>query len=208
MVRSRRGGAQKRPPRARKLRNPWAFRHCGPPPPREAAGDLARARASFFRASDRNFQSPRRTRKPSFGMTLRRDGANEISGDFFSLRFFGGRGGGVGLGSPGAAAALQRPTAPIRGAVGHLLGATRVGGAPPTPLPRQTRLLTRLLEEVWFPGHASYTLATSLFTSFSRGEGSGPRQRPKRGAREAEARRRGRAVLLRPRFRRRAPKAV
>ena len=34
-----------------------------------------------------------------------------------------------------------------------------------------------------------------------RGEkGSAPRQRPKRGAREAEARRRGRAVFLRPRF--------
>ena len=34
----------------------------------------------------------------------------------------------------------------------------------------QTRLLTRLLEEVWFPGHACQPLLASLFTSLFAGE--------------------------------------
>ena len=34
----------------------------------------------------------------------------------------------------------------------------------------ETRLLTRLLEEVWFPGHACHALGTSLFTSLFAGK--------------------------------------
>ena len=36
------------------------------------------------------------------------------------------------------------------------------------PLP--TRLLTRLFQEVWFPGHACHALPTSLFTSLFAGK--------------------------------------
>ena len=49
--------------------------------------------------------------------------------------------------------------------------------APPKSLKRcgvaarsETRLLTRHLEEVWFPGHACHALATSLFTSLFAGK--------------------------------------
>ena len=36
--------------------------------------------------------------------------------------------------------------------------------------PRRTRLLTRHLEEVWFPGHACHALLSSLFTSLFAGK--------------------------------------
>ena len=41
---------------------------------------------------------------------------------------------------------------------------------PPPPAAAPTRLLTRLLEEVWFPTHAGHALATSLFTSLFAGK--------------------------------------
>ena len=36
--------------------------------------------------------------------------------------------------------------------------------------PAQTRLLIRLLEEVWFPGHACHALLASLFASLFAGK--------------------------------------
>ena len=55
LVLSRRKNAQKLLLRGPKHRNHWAFRYCGPPPPRQAAGDLARASKLRFLASDRIF---------------------------------------------------------------------------------------------------------------------------------------------------------
>ena len=52
---------------------------------------------------------------------------------------------------------------------GGAASTTRHGGALARPTV-QTRLLTRLLEEVWFPGHACQRLLASLFTSLFAGE--------------------------------------
>ena len=92
----------------------------------------------------------------------------EFSADFFSLRFLG-----VG---PWArhpwgdrrvlTDAPRTPTAPTQGCKGHGLEAWRWGKRPA----KETRLLTRLLAEVWFPGHACHALATSLFTSLFAGK--------------------------------------
>ena len=64
--------------------------------------------------------------------------------------------------------------------------------APPKSLKRcgvaarsETRLLTRHLEEVWFPGHACHALVASLFASLFAGKREVP---PRRGRREALAR--------------------
>ena len=101
-------------------------------------------------------------------MTLRWHGAEEFSGDFFSLRFFG-----VG---PWArhpwghrrvlTDAPRTPTAPTQGRKGHGLEAWRWGKHPA----KETRLLTRHLEEVWFPGHACHALVASLFASLFAGK--------------------------------------
>ena len=101
-------------------------------------------------------------------MTLRWHGAEEFSGDFFSLRFFG-----VG---PWArhpwghrrvlTDAPRTPTAPTQGCKGHGLEAWRWGKHPA----KETRLLTRHLEEVWFPGHACHALVASLFASLFAGK--------------------------------------
>ena len=101
-------------------------------------------------------------------MTLRWHGAEEFSGDFFSLRFFG-----VG---PWAkhpwgyrqvlTDALRTLTAPTQGRKGHGLEAWRWGKHPA----KETRLLTRHLEEVWFPGHACHALVASLFASLFAGK--------------------------------------
>ena len=63
----------------------------------------------------------------------------------------------------------------------------------------QTRLLTRLLEEVWFPGHACRALATSFFTSLFAGKREvapkAPRAAVRRDALMTEARA---AVFIQP----------
>ena len=99
---------------------------------------------------------------------MRWHGAKEIPGDFFSLRFFGAcpprpDGRGRPLVPPGApwTLAVLAPDS-----IGHLLGPSGWGAR----LPRRTRLLTRLLEEVWFPGHACHALLSSLFTSLFAGK--------------------------------------
>ena len=99
---------------------------------------------------------------------MRRHGATEISGDFFSLRIFGACPPGPG----GRGRPLVPPGAPWTLAVlapdsiGHLLGPSGRGARPP----RRTRLLTRHLEEVWFPSHACHTLLSSLFSSLFAGK--------------------------------------
>ena len=83
----------------------------------------------------------------------------------------------------------------------HLRQGSRLGGpgpgwAPSRPPPwptAQTRLLTRLLEEVWFPGHARQCLATSLFTSLFAGKREVP-PRAAQGGRRAQ----GYALPVRP----------
>ena len=92
----------------------------------------------------------------------------EFSADFFSLRFLG-----VG---PWArhpwghrrvlTDAPRTPTAPTQGRKGHGLEAWRWGKHPA----KETRILTRHLQEVWFLGHACHALATSLFTSLFAGK--------------------------------------
>ena len=106
----------------------------------------------------------------------------EFSADFFSLRFLG-----VG---PWArhpwgdrrvlTDAPRTPTAPTQGRKGHGLEAWRWGRHPA----KETRLLTRHLQEVWFLGHACHALATSLFTSLFAGKREVP---SRRGRREAPA---------------------
>ena len=101
-------------------------------------------------------------------MTLRWRGAEEFSGDFFSLRFFGV---GPWAGHPWGCGrvltdAPRTPTAPTQGCKGHGLEAWRWGRHPA----KETRLLTRHLQEVWFLGHACHALATSLFTSLFAGK--------------------------------------
>ena len=63
----------------------------------------------------------------------------------------------------------------------------------------QTRLLTRHLEEVWFPGHACQCLGTSVFTSLLAGKREvapkTPRAAVRRDALMTEARA---AVFIQP----------
>ena len=92
----------------------------------------------------------------------------EFSADFFSLRFFGV---GPWAGHPWGhrrvlTDAPRTLTAPTQGRKGHGLEAWRWGKHPA----KETRLLTRHLQEVWFLGHACHTLATSLFTSLFAGK--------------------------------------
>ena len=54
-----------------------------------------------------------------------------------------------------------------------------------TSAPSETRLLTRLLEEVWFPGHACQCLLASLFASLF----AGKREVPPKGGVGASSRR-------------------
>ena len=51
--------------------------------------------------------------------------------------------------------------------IGILIWGPALRQVPPAP----TRLLTRLFQEVWFPGHACHTLLASLSPPFSRGQG-------------------------------------
>ena len=64
--------------------------------------------------------------------------------------------------------------------------------SPPPLAAAQTRLLTRLPPEVWFPGHACRALDTSLFTSLFAGKREAapkaPRAAEGRGALVAEMR--------------------
>ena len=55
---------------------------------------------------------------------------------------------------------------PIHSSIRHLLGHMGWG----IESRRETRLLTRLLEEVWFSGHACHTFLASLFTSLFAGK--------------------------------------
>ena len=83
----------------------------------------------------------------------------------------------------------------------HLQQVSRIGGpgprwAPALPRPRpaaQTRLLTRLLEEVWFAGHACQCLVASLFASVFAGKREVP-PRAAQGGRRAQ----GYALPARP----------
>ena len=120
-------------------------------------------------------------------MVSRRDGAGEFSGDFLSLRF-----------SSGAGGEGRRPTAPARGAPSGTSRCPCGGGGAPSHANQTSNQTSGGSLVSWprlpvfgrFPFHFPF-----------RGEkGSGPRQQPKRGAREAEARKRGRAMSLRPRF--------
>ena len=52
---------------------------------------------------------------------------------------------------------------------------------------RRTRLLTRHLEEVWFPSHACHALLSSLFTSLFAGKREAPRPGGVGGPGEAPA---------------------
>ena len=102
----------------------------------------------------------------------------ELSADFFSLPFLG-----VG---PWArhhwgyrrvlTDAPRTQTAPTQGCEGHGLGAWRWGKHPA----KETRLLTRHLEEVWFPGHACHALVASLFASLFAGKREVPSRRGRR----------------------------
>ena len=117
-------------------------------------------------------------------MTLCWNGAEEFSDDFFSLRFFGVC---PWAGQPGRAlgphSALRTLTAPARDPIGHLHGPWGWGGRSP----RRTRLLTRHLEEVWFPSHACHALLSSLFTSLFAGKREAPRPGGVGGPGEAPA---------------------
>ncbi len=156
-----------------------------PPAPAASRGGLgARARA-FFAPPTEIFNAHGKLENRPLRRLCVETAPREFRRTFFHSDSSGGEG-GPGLGSPGAAAALQTPTASIRGVMGHLLGTTGVGGAPPTPpLPRRTRLLTRLLEEVWFPGHACQCLVASLFASLFAGKREAA---PRDGARGHSAR--------------------
>ena len=109
---------------------------------------------------------------------MRWHGAEEFEGDFFSLRFFG-----VG---PWArhpwgyrrvlTAAPWTLTAPTQGRKGQGLEAWGWGKQPA----KETRLLTRHLEEVWFPGHACHALVASLFASLFAGKREVPSRRGRR----------------------------
>ena len=50
--------------------------------------------------------------------------------------------------------------------IGILIWGPALRQAPPAP----TRLLTRLFQEVWFPGHACHAFLASLFTSLFAGK--------------------------------------
>ena len=82
-----RKNARRRLPRSPKREYSWAFRYCGPPPPRQAAGDSARARRGPIFRKNINFQSPRPNEKSALGITFQRHGARKFSGDVFRLRF-------------------------------------------------------------------------------------------------------------------------
>ena len=66
--------------------------------------------------------------------------------------------------------ALRTLSAAARDSIGHLLGPWGRGARPT----RRTRLLTRHLEEVWFPGRACHALAGSLFGSLFAGKREPP----------------------------------
>ena len=103
-----------------------------------------------------------------------------FSADFFSLRFFGV--GGRPGGTAGSSQTRRGHRRRRRKAAWDMAFRHRGGGKQPA---EQTRLLTRHLEEVWFPGHACHALVASLFASLFAGKREVP---PRRGRREALAR--------------------
>ena len=152
-----------------------------PPAPAASRGGLGAREQPLFFASDRIFESPRQARKQSFWMILCRDGAEEFSGDFFSLRFFGGC---PWAGHPGPAAGPHRRAADTDGANPRLHGAPPwtmgVGGA--TFQTNQTSNQTSGRSLVSWPrlprfGHFPFHFP------FRGEKGSDPRGRPKHGER-------------------------
>ena len=125
-------------------------------------------RKSHFGPPTEIFKTHGQLGKHRFGQLCDVSGVEEFETNFFHTLLL--RGDLAGLGHAGR----HKSSTEVLPATGATIQSSPntfadiwEGGVRPT---RSTRLLTRLSQEVWFPGHACHALVTSLFTSLFAGK--------------------------------------